>query len=146
MSLRDYLRNGWIQGHEPSGEEIRDLLSVADRDIVESQVRGLGAEWRFDIAYNSALQSATAALAASGHRASRENKHMRVVESLTFTLGVSAEETDFLDACRRKRHAAVYEQVGGVSDREAVELIQFAKGLRHRVEVWIRSSHPGLLQ
>ncbi len=29
-------------------------------------------DWRFAIAYNAALQAATAALAASGYRASRE--------------------------------------------------------------------------
>lgn len=146
MSLEDYSRNRWILAHDTSADEIRRLLSIADRDIEQSQVSGLGPEWRFDIAYNSALQSATAALAASGYRAERQSKHMRTIECLAFTVGLSQQEVDFLDTCRRKRHLAVYEQVGAISDQEAKELIDFAILLRKRVEVWIRSRSPMLLQ
>ena len=80
MSLESYSRNRWIRKHRTTPREIADLLAVADRDIEQSQIPGLGSEWRFDIAYNSALQSATAALAAAGYRAERANKHLRVIE------------------------------------------------------------------
>ena len=107
MSLEAYLNNRWIQRHESSVDEIRRLLAVVDRDIQQSQTAGLGPEWRFDIAYNSALQSAAAALAAAGFLAERQNKHMRTLECLRFTLGLTQAEVDLLDACRRKRHLAV---------------------------------------
>jgi hypothetical protein len=42
------------------------LLELADRDLKNSQVMELDADWRLNIAYNAALQAATAALAASG--------------------------------------------------------------------------------
>ncbi len=71
MSLKSYLRNSWIRRHETSPREIADLLAIADRDVGQSQVPGLGPEWRFDIAYNAVLQLATAALAAAGYRAER---------------------------------------------------------------------------
>ena len=48
-------------------------------------------DWRFAIAYNAALQAATAALAAAGYRASRENHHYRVIQSLELTLGKDAK-------------------------------------------------------
>jgi hypothetical protein len=146
MSLQSYLRNRWIRQHTTSPDEIRRLLAIADRDIEQSQVPGLGPEWRFDIAYNSALQSATAALASSGHRAERQNKHMRTIECLSFTVGLEQHEVDFLDVCRRKRHRAVYEQVGAISDQEAAELITFARGLRERVQAWIQEVSPVLLE
>lgn len=143
--MEAYSRNNWIRKHESSPAEIANLFAIADRDIRESQTPGLGPEWRFDIAYNAALQSATAALAAAGHRAERQNKHLRTIECLAFTVGSDSEEIAFLDACRRKRHTAVYDQVGAVSDREASEMIQFAARLRRRVEDWIREEHSDLL-
>jgi hypothetical protein len=144
MSLETYLSNRWIQKHESSADEIRRLLAVADRDVEQSQTPGLGAEWRFDIAYNSALQSAAAALAAAGFLAERQNKHMRTLESLRFTIGSSQAEVDLLDACRRKRHLAVYEQVGAISDGEADEMIGLAIQLQKRVRDWIRNQHREL--
>jgi hypothetical protein len=144
MSFESYLRNKWIQRHESSVDEIRRLLAVADRDIQQSQTVGLGPEWRFDIAYNSALQSATAALAAAGFLAERQNKHLRTIDCLRYSIGLSQKEVEVLDAFRRKRHTAVYEQVGAISNQEADEMIALAKSLRTQVTDWIRKEHPDL--
>jgi hypothetical protein len=140
-----YSGNGWIRKHETSSEEIRNLLAISDRDIAQSQIPGLGPEWRFDIAYNAALQLAVASLAASGFRAERQNKHQRSFECLAFTVGLDRKDVDFLDLCRRKRHTVVYEQVGAVSDQEASEMIGFSKRLRGVVEDWLRKEHADLL-
>lgn len=145
MSLASYLRNGWIRQHASSPREIADLFALADRDIQQSQTPGLGPEWRLDIAYNAALQSATAALAAAGFRAERANKHMRIIECLEFSVGLDKSQVRLLDKFRRKRHVAVYEQVGAISSREADEMIEMAKELRQRIESWVRSEHPELL-
>jgi hypothetical protein len=145
MNLESYLRNRWIRSHKTSPREIADLFALADRDIEQSQVPGLGTDWRFDIAYNSALQSATAALAAAGFRAERANKHMRVIECLEFTVGLDKTTVRVFDRFRRKRHAAVYDRVGAVSERESMEMLELAKQLRHRVESWIQTEHPELL-
>lgn len=145
MSLRAYSSNRWIRTHETSAQEIANLLAIADRDIQQSQTPGLGPEWRFDIAYNSALQCATAALAASGYRADRLNKHMRTIECLEFTVALDSKDVDLLDRCRRKRHTAVYEQVGAVSDHEAEEMLGLAQRLRKHVEDWLKKEHPQLV-
>jgi len=47
-------------------------LRLAERDLRECQAAGLSPDWRLAIAYNAALQSATAALAAAGYRAARD--------------------------------------------------------------------------
>ena len=145
MSLDRYLRNAWIREHETSPHEISSLLAVADRDIAQSQVPGLGPEWRFDIAYNAALQLAVASLAASGFRAERQNKHQRTIECLAFTVGLAHKDVDLLDRYRRKRHLAVYEQVGAVSDQEAAEMLALSQRLRSIVAEWLRREHPELL-
>jgi hypothetical protein len=109
MTLQRYLENSWIRPHETSPEEIGELLAIADRDIGQSQTPGLGPEWRFGIAYNAALQLATAAVAASGYQAERQNKHQRTIECLSWTVGLDSGEVALLDLCRRKRHTNVYE-------------------------------------
>jgi hypothetical protein len=146
MSLQTYLSNGWVREHASSCEEIANLLAIADRDIQQSQTPGLGPEWRFDIAYNAALQCATAALAAAGFTAERQNKHMRTIECLAFTIGADTREVHLLDTCRRKRHTAVYERVGAVSDAEADDMIELAKRLRRQVGGWLLAEHPDLLE
>lgn len=145
MSLRDWVQNGWLVEHKSSPEEIRGLLSVADRDLRECQIRGLSADWRLAIAYNAALQAATAALAAAGYRAARDSHHYRVIDSLGLTIRAAPKLIQRFDAFRKKRNISSYERSGAVSDAEAEEMIALAKTLRRDVEQWIRAHHPQLL-
>lgn len=145
MTLQRSLEISWIRPHETSREEIGELLAIADRDIGQSQTPGLGPEWRFGIAYNAALQLATAALAAAGYQAERQNKHQRTIECLAWTVGLSSSEVALLDLCRRKRHTNVYEQIGALSDQEADEMIALAQRLRTQVKAWLKSQFPGLM-
>ena len=89
MSLRDLQKAGWLTEHESSREEISALLALADRDIEASQTPGLGPDWRLNIAYNAALQVATAALAAGGFRAGRIAHHYRTIQTLAQTITIS---------------------------------------------------------
>ena len=91
MSLRDWLNNRWLEEHQTSSQEIADLLAIADRDIADSQIPALSADWKMTIAYNAALQLATAALAASGYRAVRESHHYRIIQSLSYTINADVE-------------------------------------------------------
>ena len=50
MSLPDWERNGWLQRHKTSPNEIRDLLAVVERDLADSVAEGLSADWRMNIA------------------------------------------------------------------------------------------------
>ncbi|HCK99574.1 MAG TPA: hypothetical protein DHW42_05645 [Candidatus Marinimicrobia bacterium] len=69
MILQNWLNNGWLAEHRASSQEIAALLAVADRDLSDCRTSGLSPDWQLNIAYNAALQTATAALAASGYRA-----------------------------------------------------------------------------
>ena len=145
MSLQDWLGKGWLVEHRPSSAEIGDLLGLVDRDLRDSQVPGLTADWRLNIAYNAALQAATAALAASGYRATRQAHHMRVIQSLEFTVGWDKVLITALDGCRRKRNISDYERAGFVSEGEAEEMLALAKRLREDVLDWIREKHPAMV-
>ena len=102
-------------------------------------------DWRFAIAYNAALQAATAALAAAGYRASRENHHYRVIQALELTLGKDAKFIRAFDAFRKKRNVSSYDIGGGVPHREVQESIGIAQSLQQDVEQWIRTNHGSLL-
>jgi hypothetical protein len=108
-------------------------------------VENLPSDWRFTIAYNAALQAATAALAVTGFRASRDNHHDRVIQSLEFTITPGEKFISTFDACRKKRNITSYDLAGSVSGKEADEMIALATHLRKLTEAWIRATRPELL-
>src|SRR5450755_4464578 len=126
MSLQSWLQNSWLVQHTTSPEEIKNLLAISDRDLLACQVKQLPADWRCTIAYNAALQAASAALAAAGYRASRDNHHYRVIQSLEFTLTAGEKLIATLDSFRKKRNISSDDVAGSVSDREADEMFELA--------------------
>jgi len=146
MSLQDWLNNGWLVKHITSPQEVSDLLSVAERDIKDSQIPGLSSDWRLNIAYNAVLQAATAALAACGYRATREAHHYRIIQSLAHTIGTSPVLIAQLDQFRKKRNVGSYDRTGSASDQEAAEMISLAQRLRKDIEDWLRVHHSRLLE
>ncbi len=145
MSLKNWLRNGWLVEHRTSPVEIRDLLGIAERDLKDCQAKGISADWRLNIAYNAALQVSAAALAASGYRASREAHHYRALQSLTLTIGADRNLVDQLDEFRKKRNISDYERAGVVSDLETKEMVELAKKIYTEVKEWLRTKHPRLI-
>jgi hypothetical protein len=110
--------------------------------VESSATKGLATDWRFAIAYNAPLQSATAAHPAAGHRASHEAHHHRVIQSLAFTIGARRERIRRFDAFRKKHNMSSYEMGGTISEKEAAEMAALATDLRQEVERWIRRTHP----
>ncbi|MGH7321609.1 MAG: hypothetical protein ACRELA_18580 [Candidatus Rokuibacteriota bacterium] len=107
----------------------------------------MSADWRMNIAYNNAaLQAATAALAAVGYRASRDEHHDRVIQSLRETIGADAALVNTFETFRKKRNVAGYERVGSVSEADADAMRVLAVQLRDRVTTWLRIHHPHLLE
>ncbi len=145
MSLEDWEKNGWVIKHKTSPAEIADILAAVDRDLLTCRTPNLDTDWRFNIAYNAALQAATAALAAAGYRAAREMHHYRVIMSLAFTIGSDDEVIELLDRFRKKRNAGTYERAGIISDHEANKMTNLAEKLRSLVLDWLRENHPDLL-
>ena len=146
MSLRSWLQNSWLVQHTTSPEEITNLLAISDRDLAACQVEQLPTDWRFAIAYNAGLQAATAALAAAGYRAARDNHHYRVIQSLEFTTAPGTKLIATFDGFRKKRNVSSYDVAGVVSDKEADEMLKLATSLRADVEKWIRATRPELFE
>lgn len=145
MSLRDWQNNSWLVAHETSAQEIAALLAIVERDLANAGLAGLAEDWKLNIAYNAALQAATAALAAAGYRAAREQHHYRTIQSLALTINWPATKVSRLDRFRQKRNIGGYETAGLVSEREAREMHELAASLRDDVLAWLRENHPKLL-
>lgn len=144
MSLRDWLHNGWLVKHRTTPEAIGDLLAVVERDLSDCRAEGVSADWRLSIAYNAALQVATAALAASGYRASREAHHYRTIRTLRYTISPDPATVEQLDAFRKKRNVTGYDRAGVTSEKEVEEMIALAERLRESLLEWLRAEHPEL--
>ena len=146
MSLRDWQRNSWLVEHQASFEEIAALLAIVERDLANAKVAELSDDWRLNIAYNAALQAATAALAAAGYRAAREQHHFRTIQSLAHTIGWPAAKVDRFDRFRKKRNIIGYESAGVASEREAREMHELATALRDDVLARLGKQYPKLLK
>ena len=146
MSLKDWLNKGWVVNHKTSPEEIADLFGVADRDLEDCKAEGLSSHWKLAIAYNAALQMATAALAACGYRSAREAHHYRVIQSLRYTIKADSIIIAQFDKFRKKRNIGGYERAWAVSDQEAGEMLVLAKRLRDDIEDWLKENHPELFK
>ena len=146
MGLQEWLQNGWLRSHRSSREEIRNLLSISDRDLKDCQARNISNDNRFTMAYNAALQAATAALAASGYRVERGGQHhYRTLDSLELTIKAAPHLISRLNVLRKKRSFNLYEMEGAVSDSDLKEMIQVATDLRRNVEKWLRQNYSELL-
>lgn len=145
MTLRDWQTKRWLHTHRTSPEEAATLLALVDRDLAVSRTPGLNPDWRFNIAYNAALQAATLALAAAGYRAAGNGHHYYTLQSLAHTVGADEGLVLRLDVARRKRNRDIYERAGLVSHAEADEMRALAEEVRELVLGWLRAEHPELV-
>jgi hypothetical protein len=143
-TFNDWVKFGWLKEHRSSREEIANLFGLADRDLEACTTPGLVADWRFNIAYNAALQLAAAALAASSYAAERSNHHHRVIHSLELTIGLDSRQIQKFDLFRKKRNISDYERADTVSEVGTAEMYLLASDLRARVAEWIARKHSNL--
>jgi hypothetical protein len=145
MSLQQWADSGWLRPHTTNHAEIANLLAIVDRDLSDA-AKGISPDWRFGIAYNAALKLCTILLYSEGYRPERTLQHYRTIQSMPLILGDEHKsDAEYLEACRKKRNIAEYEYVGGITEKEAEELIEFVKTLRNRVLEWLKNYHPQLL-
>lgn len=146
MTLQDWADNGWLRTHKTTPQEIKNLLDIVERDMKDSKDKGLSADWRFGIAYNAALKLCTILMYAEGFRPEKALAHYRTLRALPLILGPEREDdADYLDSCRIRRNTVEYDYVGGATDSDAEELLEFTAELEKDVRSWLKENHPELL-
>lgn len=146
MSLQQWQNNGWLRPHATDKIEIANLLAIVDRDMEDAAADGISDDWKFGIAYNAALKLATIMLYAAGFKPEKNLAHYRTLLAIEFTIGVHRkDDAAYLDACRVKRNVVEYDNIGGASHAEAIELLDFVKELKAEVLSILAEKYPDLL-
>ena len=146
MSLLQWQNNGWLLPHVTDKNEIANLLAIVDRDMEDAAADGISDDWKFGIAYNAALKLATIMLYAAGFKPEKNLAHYRTLLAIEFTIGVHRkDDAAYLDACRVKRNIVEYDNIGGASHAEAIELLDFVKELKEEVLEILAEKYPVLL-
>ena len=145
MSLRQWQTNGWLKVEPTSRDEIANMLAMVDRDLKDA-AGSISPDWRFGIAYNAALKLCTVLVRAEGYRPSHGLQHYRAIMAMPLVLGQKKKnDANYLDSCRTKRNTVEYDYIGGASDADADELIEFATELKAEVMKWLKDNHNELL-
>ncbi len=146
MSLEDLLNQGKLKHHRTSKKEIANLLTLTKRDIQDARLKGLSTDRKFATAYNAVLQLATILLYSTGYKPERAAHHFTVFQAMKEILGKSHYGlADYFDSCRTKRNITDYSYAGGVSEKEAEELIKEAEDFLNLVLNWLKAKYPELL-
>lgn len=146
MTLESWAQNAWLKRQATSPQEIRDLFKIVERDLRDCESPGISADTQFTIAFNAALQAATAALRACGYRTAGQGHHVRVIDSLALTIGSNATTIQKLQAFSRKRNTCNYDIAGSVSDTDLAQMKKLTAELHDQVRQWLRQNHPELLK
>ncbi len=129
MTFEDLVNQEKIKRIKSSKQEIREILSLADRDLKMAEfVITQDWDWAFSISYNAALQASRAFMYSKGYRASGQELHKNSFEFMKTALGKEYEGLiGFFDRMRPKRNRAIYDTVGLITETEVRELLKKSK-------------------
>ena len=128
MAIDDLLRTGRIRREAVSAAEVRQALTLAERDLrVARKLMGEEFDWGFTVAYNAVLQAARALMFAKGYRPASAEGHKNTFAFLAAVLGPEhADLVSYFDRMRNKRNQAVYGMAGRIADTDARNLLRKA--------------------
>ncbi len=147
MTLEAWRENDLISPHQPTHQEISDLLNVVETDLRDAAIPELSPERKLGCCYGAILSAARAALHASGYRVSKSTRshHYYVIQSLRHTVGLDSGTVLQIEAIQKKRNTADYIRIGEVSDNLATETRALAERISKTIRRWLAKSHPDLL-
>lgn len=117
--------NDAMRAVPPSRADLEQLLAIAERDLGQSRLQLLHLDTRYALAYNAALQLATAVLSLHGVRVRKMAFHQQTLAELKARLPEAMQGfADYLERARRKRNAAAYDRVNVVGEGEVTDLIR----------------------
>ena len=148
MSLDAWHRSRLVVEHEPSRQEISELLGIVRTDLEDARIPQVSADRRLACCYSALLTAARAALRAAGYRVPRTSPshHYVAIQSLRFTVGLEDRVLRQMESMGKKRVTADYVRVGEVSESMVEEGLAFAEEHCERIIDWIRTAHPSLIE
>jgi hypothetical protein len=147
MTLEKWAEYGWLKAEPTSRHEIKNLLTIIDRDLKDASVARVSEDRRFEAAFSAARTAATIALRTSGYRTSTQaGRHAKTIESLELTIKAESKLIQRMRTLSKKRNATSYDSAGNVSVQELELAIRTANELQRTVVTWLEKNHPELLE
>ena len=127
MSYDELLKSRRIREETISQQEVEQGLQRAERDLkVARAVMATDWDWAFAIAYDAVFQASRAFMFAQGYRPASAESHKNTFAFMRLAMGKDYETLiRYFDRMRVKRHRAIYDVAGLISETEAKSL--FAK-------------------
>ena len=145
MTWKELLAENRVETHRTSKQELDDLRSAVQRNLLDAAISQLSADNRFGLAYEAALLLGKMAIACAGFRVKGQGAHDTTFAAMKLALGAGIGRTAaYLERCRRKRNELSYDMAGVVTDTEATEILTQAQMLQKTVEQWIAENYPDL--
>ncbi|HLM68675.1 MAG TPA: hypothetical protein VK358_14145 [Longimicrobium sp.] len=126
-------------------EEVLGMWAKAARSLHSSGVAGLDPDSVFTLAYQGALQAATAVVRAAGYRVRGDGHHHHTfAAAAALDLGELSVAARDLNVIRQRRHEAIYDWEAVTRDRDLATLRSAAARLFADGRRWIQAQRPHL--
>ena len=129
ISIESLIEAGSIHPFKATPQEIQKALNLARRDINEAEkIQASSLDWCFTIAYNCVLQACRAYMFQLGYRSASSESHKTTFQFMKIVASEEMKQSiDYFDRVRIKRHRALYDEPGLVSEKEAQKLLDKAR-------------------
>ena len=130
MEYDELLKSARIRKEKVSPAEIEHALDRAERDLKTARTLiEQDRDWGFAVAYDAVLQASRAYMFSQGFRPSSSESHKNTFAFMRLAMGESYEELmTYFDRMRNKRHQAIYETAGLITETEAHNILEKAEG------------------
>jgi len=139
MKYDKLLKSRRIRKARVSKNEIRRALERANRDLRTARlIMAEDWDWAFAVTYNAVLQASRAYIYAQGYRPATAEGHKNTFAFMREAMGKRYEDLiTYFDRMRNKRHQAIYDIAGLITETEAqnlfAEAIKFVKLIEKRL-------------
>ena len=129
MEYDELLNSRRIRREEVSHVEVEHALERAERDLQTARTLiEQDRDWGFAVAYDAVLQASRAYMFAQGFRPASNESHKNTFAFMRLAMGKDYEELmTYFDRMRNKRHQAIYEIAGLITETEARNILEKAE-------------------
>jgi hypothetical protein len=134
-----------IEALAAGDDEVSSQWSKALRTLRSSRGSGLDTDSAFTLAYQAALQVASAVLRAAGYRAVGRDHHHSIFAGVSaLDAGDLSRAARAADQMRLERHEAVYGSDVAIDEDRLAALHDLTRRLFTAAHAWLRESRPTL--
>ena len=129
MNYDELLNSRRIRREQVSPLEIEHALERSERDLeTAKKLITLDRDWCFAVAYDAVLQASRAYMFAQGFRPASNESHKNTLAFMRIAMGKDYEELiAYFDRVRNKRHHAIYEIAGLITESEVKTILEKAE-------------------